>query len=66
MVRGFFPLDEELGLVPGRFTPRLQESLTRLGTWMPFRHAAEELEFFTGVAVSEATARRVTERAGQT
>ena len=65
MVRGFFPLDDELGLVPGRFTPRLQESLTRLGTWMPFRHAAEELEFFTGVAVSEATARRVTERAGQ-
>ncbi|CAG0933360.1 hypothetical protein TFLX_03025 [Thermoflexales bacterium] len=65
MVRGFFPLDEELGLVPGRFTPRLQESLTRLGTWMPFRHAAEEREFFTGVAVSEATARRVTERAGR-
>jgi hypothetical protein len=32
---------------------------------MPFRHAAEELEFFTRVAVSEATARRVTERAGQ-
>jgi hypothetical protein len=65
VVRGFFPLDEELGLVPGRFTPRLQESLTRLGTWMPFRHAAEELEFFTRVAVSEATARRVTERAGR-
>ena len=65
MVRGFFPLDEELGLVPGRFTPRLQESLTRLGTWMPFRHAADELAFFTGVVVSEATARRVTERAGQ-
>jgi len=65
VVRGFFPLDEELGLVPGRFTPRLQESLTRLGTWMPFRHAADELAFFTGVVVSEATARRVTERAGR-
>ena len=52
-------------MVPGRFTPRLQESLTRLGTWMPFRHAADELAFFTGVVVSEATARRVTERAGQ-
>jgi hypothetical protein len=64
VVRGFFPLDEELGLVPGRFTPRLQESLARLGTWMPFRHAAEELEFFTGVALSEATARRVAERTG--
>jgi hypothetical protein len=65
VVWGFFPLDEELGLVPGRFTPRLQESLTRLGTWMPFRHAAEELAFFTGVGLSEATARRVTERVGQ-
>jgi hypothetical protein len=32
---------------------------------MPFRHAAEELEFFTRVAVSEASARRVTERAGR-
>ncbi len=64
VVRGFFPLDEELGLVPGRFTPRLQESLTRLGTWMPFRHVVEELEFFTGVPVSEATARRSAEQAG--
>lgn len=64
MVRGFSPLDEELGLAPGHFTPRLQESLTRLGSWMPFRHAAQELEFFTGVPVSEATARRITEQAG--
>lgn len=32
---------------------------------MPFRHAADELAFFTGVVVAEATARRVTERAGQ-
>jgi hypothetical protein len=64
VVRGFFPLDEELGLVPGQFTPRLQESLTRLGTWLPFRHAAAELAFFTGVVVSETTARRVAEQAG--
>lgn len=64
MVRGFFPLDEELGLVPGHLTPRLQESLVRLGTWMPFRHAKQELEFFTGVPVSEATARRTAAQAG--
>ena len=31
---------------------------------MPFRHAAQELEFFTGVPVSEATARRITEQWG--
>jgi hypothetical protein len=64
VVRGFSPLDEELGLVPGHLTPRLQESLVRLGTWMPFRHAAHELTFFTGVPLSEATARRTAEQAG--
>lgn len=31
---------------------------------MPFRHAAQELEFFTGVPVSEASARRTTEQSG--
>jgi hypothetical protein len=31
----FFPLDEELGLLPNvGFTPRLAESMTRLGSWM--------------------------------
>jgi hypothetical protein len=45
-------------------TPRLQESLVRLGTWMPFRRATQELNHFTGVRVSEATARRLTEQAG--
>lgn len=36
----------------------------RLSTWMPFRRATQELNHFTGVRVSEATARRLTERAG--
>ena len=61
---GFFPLDEELGLVPGALTPRLHERLVRLGTWLPFRPAARMLAVFTGVTVSEATARRQTEGAG--
>jgi hypothetical protein len=60
----FSPLDEELELGPGRLSPRLQESLARLGTWMPFPAAAREFGWFTGVAVSEATARRRTEAAG--
>ncbi|HSF33022.1 MAG TPA: hypothetical protein VLK82_21445 [Candidatus Tectomicrobia bacterium] len=29
---GFFPLDEELALLPGQLTPRLQERVVRLGT----------------------------------
>jgi len=61
---GFFPLDEELGLVPGALTPRLHERLVRLGAWLPFRPAARMLAVFTGVTVSEATARRQTEAAG--
>jgi hypothetical protein len=61
---GFSPLDEELGLVPGALTPRLHERLVRLGTWLPFRPAARMLAVFTGVTVSEATARRQTEGAG--
>lgn len=51
-------------MLPGALTPRLQESLVRLGTWMPFAQAAEMLAFFTGVTVSAATARRMTEGAG--
>src|SRR5260221_14183885 len=63
--RVFSPLDEELELLPGRLSPRLQESLVRLGTWIPsFARAAEALAWFGGVAVSEATACRRTEAAG--
>ena len=64
---GFFPLDEELALLPGRLTPRLQESVVRLSTWIPsFAKAAAELAFFTNVHVSRETARRLTEAAGAT
>src|SRR5260370_5129897 len=63
--RGFSPLDEELGLLPGVLTPRLQEQLAHLGTWMPFLPAAQMLARFTGVPVSAATARRLTEVVGR-
>jgi hypothetical protein len=62
--RAFSPLDEELSLLPGELTPRLQEQVTRLGTWMPFARARVELEALTGARVSAATVRRVTEAAG--
>ena len=62
--RAFSPLDKELGLLNGELTPRLQESVVRLSTWMPFGRAAKELKYFTRVEVSEATARRITEGAG--
>jgi hypothetical protein len=61
---GFFPLDEELGLLLGHLTPHAHECLVRLGTWMPFEKAADELSFSLKVTVSEPTARRYTQEAG--
>ena len=60
----FFPLDEELALQPGSLTPRQQEHLAHLATWMPFERAAQMLEPLLGVQVSEPTVRRGTLRAG--
>lgn len=63
--RGFFPLDEELALLPGiTVTPRQQENLVHLCSWMPFERAAQMMECLLGVQVSEATARRHSEQAG--
>ena len=62
--RGFFPLDEELQLLPGHLTPSLEESLVRLATWMPFDKAVNELHHFTRVQVSEPTVRRDAQAAG--
>jgi hypothetical protein len=64
VARAFSPLDEELDLLPGSLTPRLAESVVRMGTWMPFGRAAQELEHLLGVQVSEASVRRLSERAG--
>jgi len=62
---GFSPLDEELGLLPGNLTPRLQEALVRLSTHIPsFAKAARELAWFTGATVHADTARQRTETAG--
>jgi hypothetical protein len=65
---GLFPLDDELELLPGTLTPWLQASLVRLGSWMPFAHAARELGWLSrapgGVLVSESVAERLTEAAG--
>ena len=59
------PLDEELALLPGEFTPTLVESMVRVGTWIPFEPAAKGmLNHFTKVDISAATVRRKTERAG--
>ena len=62
--RGFFPLDEELELLPGSLTPRGQEQLVRLSSWMPFERAAELLGDLQGIRVSPSASRRKSEAAG--
>src|SRR6266568_6102975 len=61
----FSPLDEELGLLSGGLTPRGEETLVRLASWMPFERARELLEDLLGMQVSLATARRVTLATGE-
>jgi hypothetical protein len=62
--RGFFPLDEELELLPGKLTPREHERLVRLSGWLAFERAAELVEEFLGIAVDKSMAQRYTETAG--
>jgi hypothetical protein len=44
----FSPLDEVLALEGGGLTPHAKARLVRLGTWMPFRQAADLLADLTG------------------
>src|SRR5947209_18554189 len=61
----FFPLDEQLGLLAAGVTPRAEETLVRLASWMPFEAAQELLQDLLGVRVSKATARRATLVSGE-
>ena len=61
---GFFPLDEELELLPGKLTPKGYEQLVRVSSWMPFRRAVEMFGEFTGIKVSKIVSQRNTEAAG--
>jgi len=46
-------------------TPRGEETLVRLASWMPYAPAQELLQDLLGIQVSKATARRVTLATGQ-
>lgn len=63
--QAFFPLDEQLSLSKGvSLTPKQEEHLVHFAAWMPFACVSKMLERVLGVQVSEATVRRLTERAG--
>src|SRR5438270_782060 len=65
VVRGFFPLDDRLGLLRTSYSPFVLEAIVRLGTLAPFEQVPEEVAFFMGVVVSADTVRRLTEEAGR-
>jgi hypothetical protein len=60
----FFPLDEELGLLPGKLAPRQQQHLVHLACFMPFDKVGEMLEELVSVQVNEEMVRRLTEQVG--
>jgi hypothetical protein len=61
----FFPLDEALGLLPGVYTPQVQEALTRLGSRLTYGEAQEELRLMWKVKVSKSSVRQLTVKHGQ-
>ena len=46
-------------------TPRVEETLVRLASWMPFEQARDLLQDLLGIQVSKATARRATLHTGE-
>jgi len=60
----FFPLDRALGLLPGAYTPQVQEAITRLGSRMSYGEAREELARLWKVKISTGSLRQVTLRHG--
>lgn len=51
--------------MPGRYTPQVQEAITRLGSRLPFKEAQEELEMMWGIEISTAGVRDITLRNGR-
>src|SRR5260370_30365296 len=56
----FFPLDEELELLPGELSATLAEGVARQGTKMPLAQAAAGVAFFWGGELDETTVPRYT------
>jgi hypothetical protein len=63
--RLFSRLYEQLGLLSGGLTPRAEETLVRLATWMPYAQAQEVLQDLVGIQESLATTRRATLHTGE-
>ena len=66
MRRGFFPLDERLGLEPYRQTTRrLERCVCEVGVRLPYEQAVEVLDELLGVKVAGRQAERIVDRHGR-
>ena len=54
-----------MGLLPGAYTPQVQEAVTRLGSRLSYREAQEELALLWQVDMSESSVRQITLRYGR-
>lgn len=64
MGKVFFPLDEELGLLPGNLAPRQHEHVVHLACFMPFDKVTEMMGEMVSVQTNQETVRRLTEQIG--
>lgn len=62
--RGWYPLDEALGVTGGQFSPKLEQAISLLGAGFPYRTAAQVLDTLLGVRVSAGSVERVVKRRG--
>src|SRR5947209_14111160 len=62
--RVFFPLDEELALLPSSFSPFIHQCIVRSGTLVPCEQVPKQVAALLGVQVSREMVRRLTEQAG--
>jgi hypothetical protein len=62
--KGWYPLDEALGVTGGQFSATLEQGMSLLGAGFPYRSAAQVLETLVGVRVSASSVERVVKRRG--
>ena len=62
--RGWYPMDEALGVGVGQFSGKLELAMSLLGVGYAYRSAAEVLDMLMGVRVSASSVERVVKRRG--
>jgi len=64
--KGWYPLDEALGVDEGQFSSKLELAMSLLGVDLAYRSAAQALDTLVGVQVSASSVERVVKRRGTT